>query len=90
MSSPLAARHSGCFWDENLLNVAILHLGLLSLSLHQTSFDNVFLFSLPLFFKDSRCYAKVDYCIKPHLADKEAQIRFPVMSHSVVSSKVKV
>ena len=46
MSSRLFVRHSGCFWEENLLNVAILHLGLLSLSLHQTSVNNVFLFSL--------------------------------------------
>ena len=46
MSSRLVVRHSGCFWEENLLNVAILHLGLLSLSLHQTSVNNVFLFSL--------------------------------------------
>ena len=42
------------------------------------------------FFKESLCHAKVDYCIKPNLADKEAQIGFPVMSHSVVSSKVKM
>ena len=46
MSSRLVVRHSGCFWEESLLNVAILHLGLLSLSLHQTSVYNVFLFSL--------------------------------------------
>ena len=52
--------------------------------------NSLFSLSLRDFFKESLCYAKVDYCLEPHLDDKEAQIRFPVMSHSVVSSKVKV